>query len=734
LAALLEYNIAVVGQHNVDTALSSLERKFGRHNDKIEKGLNRRSQRVPAGKDPAKIAEAEQKKLARAVQAEEKRAAREAERQTNYWAKARQQQTMRNLRLEEQGQNRLQKSAQRERQAQERFIRSTVGGTASRVWGTVKAVGTAAAATLGLSGAALAASSISEASKLDDIARRTAIQGRADGEQGMDPNELRKKFSRTAIETGIAPEAVAAGVSRYVDRTGDLAGGVAHMKTFATLAQASGAQTSDLADSAWALRQAGVTSEPDVQKALATLYGQGKKGSFKLSDQAQYLPGLIARGRDFGVRGTEGIKGLGGLLQITQDATGDAAETATGVADMFSELTQKAGKMASGKAFSGRKVNVYEKGDAKNGARNIRDIVGDTLTASRGDSTQIEEVFGKRAIKPLMGMINTFKDTRTEALKNGDKESVATQKGHDAALKIWDQAADVKGDFQTVEKDAADAMKGFGAQMELLNTELKDVVASELFPELVKLAPDLKELVPYVAKATKEFVGLAKWLAENPLKGIGAFIAGAFAIELGKAALGQVVGSTIKRILSGGAGGGVGGGGVGVGGAGMLGGRLGAGLNILGAGIAGAGIGGAIGGAIGGENGATTGALVGGFGLAGAQAGGPLGLVAGASVGAAVDQYNDLQKANGGAEGLWGGVKGIFNGKGFLGGIDEVENRQAKAERARVDAAAKDSNASPAATANIDKLGTAADKLVAAADKISGAPPNRGNAPSPVKP
>lgn len=565
---LLEYDFTVVGSANVEKALASLERRFAQHNARINSmfgtrggaGGGRTGIRAAGGgagsaasaverEQSAALRRAEREQIASAKRVERERISaeravgREQQKQQDYWAKARQ------------------KSRERDRSesmaaagARADFVRGTVGRGVGRVFGAARALGSAGLAVTGVGGAALAASAVSEATRLDDMARRTSIQGRAAGEQGMDPDQLRRRYTRTGIATGLAPEQVAAGVSRYVDRTGDLQGGLTHMGTFATIAQASGAKTEDLADSAWALRQAGVTSKDDVASSLSTLYAQGKKGSFKLSDQAQYLPALIARGRDFGLKGKEGIKGLGGLLQITQDATGDAAETATGVADMFSELTSHASKMASGKSFSGRKVDVYEKGDAKNGARNIRDIIADTLTASKGDSSQIEEVFGKRAIKPLLGMTTAFKDTRLEALKGGDKEDVATQKGRAAALKIWDNASDVKGDFASAQKDASDAMKGFGVQLQIIEAELKDAVASELFPVLRELTPELVKLIGPVRDITVLMIKLAEMLVDHPLMSLGAVLAASVAAEVIKAQLGSVLEEGVARLTGGGSG------------------------------------------------------------------------------------------------------------------------------------------------------------------------------------
>lgn len=551
---LLEYDFTVVGSANVEKALASLERRFAQHNARINTMFGTRSG-AGGGRAGARVGAGGAGSAASAVEREQSAALRRAEREQIASAKRIERERIaseRNVsRAQQLASNETFRQRKRERDrdraesmaaagARADFVKGTVGRGVGRVFGAARAIGAAGLAVTGVGGAALAASAVSEATRLDDMARRTAIQGRAAGEEGMNPDELRKRYVRTGIATGLAPEQIAAGVSRYVDRTGDLQGGLTHMGTFATIAQASGAKTEDLADSAWALRQAGVTSQQDVASSLSTLYAQGKKGSFKLADQAAFLPELIARGKDFGVRGTEGVKGLGGLLQVTQDATGDAAETATSVKDTFSELTKHAAKMHTGEAFSGRKVDVYQGGDAKKGANNIRDIIGDVLSASRGDSAQIEEVLGKRGMPAIQGMLNAFKDTRLGALKGGATDTVATKQGREAALKIWDNAADVKGDFASAQKDASDAMKGFGIQLEIIEAELKDAVASELFPVLRELTPELVKLIGPVRDITVLMIKLAEMLVDHPLMSLGAVLAASVAAEVIKAQLGSV--------------------------------------------------------------------------------------------------------------------------------------------------------------------------------------------------
>jgi hypothetical protein len=101
------------------------------------------------------------------------------------------------------------------------FVQSTIGNGAKHVAGAMRAVGTAGIAIAGMGGGALAAASIGQALKLDEMSRRLAISARGPGEQGADPQQLQKAFTQTGIDTGIAPEALAGGAQTYVAKTGD---------------------------------------------------------------------------------------------------------------------------------------------------------------------------------------------------------------------------------------------------------------------------------------------------------------------------------------------------------------------------------------------------------------------------------------------------------------------------------------------------------------------------------
>ena len=114
-------------------------------------------------------------------------------------------------------------------------------------------------------------------------------------------------------------------------------------------------------------------------------------------------------------------------------------------------------------------------------------------------------------------MINAYK-TAYNANGGGKK---GDQAGRDAMKGIFEDFSKVSAEFSEVERDATDATKGLGVQLEIFKNQLQDAVASQLFPEIVKLAPEIKALVPYVKDATKSFISLVKFFSSNPFIGIG---------------------------------------------------------------------------------------------------------------------------------------------------------------------------------------------------------------------
>ena len=331
MGPILTYNIEVVGTKNVERALSSIETRFVHHNAKMlrltggSRGGGGRS-----GSDGAKAGARDAERAAKKLAREEQKLAKEQQRQSDYWAKAKLSQARLRHREEEQAirkQSRLtERSLKDERVARSTFLRNTVGNSASRIGGVAKAVGGAGLAMTGIGGAALAASSVAQASKLDDMTRRLSIAGRGKGEKGVDPSVLRKEFTNTGIASGFDPEQVASGVAAYVAKTGDLDTARENQRTYATVAQGSDSNITEVFEAAADLSdKMNVKSVEDMASAFAILSAQGKKGAFELKAMAAQFPEIFSSAANAGAKGLQGVRDVGATMQLAMKATVTAA-------------------------------------------------------------------------------------------------------------------------------------------------------------------------------------------------------------------------------------------------------------------------------------------------------------------------------------------------------------------------------------------------------------------------
>lgn len=428
--------------------------------------------------------------------------------------------------------------AKAEAKAREKFVTGTVGRGVGRVASGVAAVGKAGLAMTGIAGAGIAASSIAQASKIEDEINRMLVGGRGAGEKlAFSREDVRKQVMQTSIQTGVAGEDIASGMRTYVGKTGDVEGAVKNMQVFATVAQATGASFDEVAQAAAALsNNLGIKDVQGMADALSSLNFQGKKGSFEFRDMAALLDRITAGLRSKGVAGpgAKGAKDIGGILQIVQSATGNADVTSTAVDSMFRQMITNSGKLASGAAFGGRKVNVFKNNDPKAGLReDMGGLIADTIGASRGNASQLQKIFGDEGMRGLNPFVSAYREASGNGKNNGA--------GVDAVKKLVATYVETAGSYNDTQEDAKLALSSFSSQMEVLNTQLKDAVSSELFPELIKLAPQFRELVPEVAKLTKGFVDIAGWAASNPFAALGAALTASILAEVAKAQLGQLI-------------------------------------------------------------------------------------------------------------------------------------------------------------------------------------------------
>jgi Spy/CpxP family protein refolding chaperone len=435
------------------------------------------------------------------------------------------------------------REAARERKnGRKEFARSVGTGVSGGV-GKLAAVGKAGAAMIGVGGAALAASAVTDTLKLDEQVRRLVVAGRATGATGKDPEALRKQIVSTGMDTGMAPEQVAAGMQSFVGRTGDLDMATKSMQMFATVAQATGASIEDVAGTAADLSQKfDIKTVDQMSDAFAVLVTQGKKGAFELRDMANTFPEMAAAAQRAGMKGIGGMKNLGGLAQLARQSTGSGAEASTAVQMMLTQLIADSDKLGSGEAI-GKKVNIFTKKnadgtpDATSDVRDMPTVLSEVISKARGNKQTLGKLFDVRGVRAVSPLISEFKRASDEA-GGGAKGEEA---GRAAILAMIKEASDVQSSYAEVQRDAADVQKSTSIQFEIAMMELKDVFSTELVPTIRELAPRVRELGPAFRSITQGALAVGNALADNPVLGIGAILTMGISAEIAKAQLASVL-------------------------------------------------------------------------------------------------------------------------------------------------------------------------------------------------
>lgn len=540
--AILEYQLRAVGEQDVARALMSVERRLVAHQARVNRTLSlgggsiRQRAQTPQQASRAIVQSQQsifksfdqgQRKIFESTRAYERTSLREKLRGIERAKK----EEISKIRA-------VARADLNERRAANRTFRRAIGTGAGNAVGKLAAVGKAGAGMIGVGGSVLAASAVSESLKLDEMTRRLSIAGRGAGEKGVDPESLRKQMVSTGIETGIAPEALAGAASTYVAKTGDLDTATKNLKNFAIVAQATGSSVEDVASTAADLAQKfDIKSAKDMGDALAVLAFQGKKGAFELKDMASEFPEMAAAAQRAGLKGLGGMRTLGGLAQIARQSTGSGAEASTAVQMMMTQLTKKSGELKSGKALGGKSVNVFQGGDATKGARDLPTVLSEIISKSHGNMTQLSKLFDVRGIRAVSPMIQAYHDASDKA-GGGAKGEAAGKK---AVLDMIKDASNATGEFADVQKDAADAMKATSVQLDIAMMQLKQVFAEELMPAVREFAPRLKELGPPARFVMEEMLGLARFLGNNPLAGLGLLFAAEITKEIAAAQLAQLL-------------------------------------------------------------------------------------------------------------------------------------------------------------------------------------------------
>lgn len=564
----LEYEVGIVGHKNVARELDSIERRFmrqytyrvnvatkaagaaagrtaARNTDAISSSVSkamREQERAEAF--VASVRRRHFQQIQREERAAEAKSAKERERAEAHVASVRRRHFAQVQREEQASERRLASKTAREAQALRQSRKATIGALGSSVrssvGGMASFVGGAVAVGAGFTAGDAVQRQIGLGRRYTDL----VVQSQAPGSE-YDPKKrerVRSTVEALAVGRGIDREDLTGALEMGVQKTGDLDKSMENLEQFAVLGQAFKTSTTEMAAAASVLQDRFGLSATEIADTMATLGSQGRKASFELADMATLVERLAASASRFDFKGAEGARTLGGLAQIARSQTGSAEQASTAVDATLRQLISKSKDIQSGKAF-GKKVEVFEGGDAKNQARDVRSVIEDAISASQGDKVKLQSTFVE-GMSTLNPMISAYSEA-SRAAGGGKKGDAA---GRAAIQQVFADAIDATGTYADAQKDAATIAADESSKLVKAQEEVA-IALADLSPVVVELAGTLAANKETIKKVADAFVSFAKFMVENPLKGIGAIIAAKVTADIATAAIGSKIQNAILALL-----------------------------------------------------------------------------------------------------------------------------------------------------------------------------------------
>lgn len=199
---------------------------------------------------------------------------------------------------------------------------------------------------------------------------------------------------------------------------------LAFLPSVLATAQATGAATTDIANSGLKAASALKIPARELQRMFDVMVTGGKAGQFEVRDMAQYIPSLANSFASLGYTGEEGLKRLVAILQTIREDTGDASSAATQAGEIF-------GKIYAGetmKKFKDFGIDLRKEMDAarRSGEDTIEAFIRLSSKALKGDMSKLPLLFtdkefrlGMQSLLSSPDALQKFFDTMNSASVDG---------------------------------------------------------------------------------------------------------------------------------------------------------------------------------------------------------------------------------------------------------------------------------------------------------------------------
>lgn len=218
----------------------------------------------------------------------------------------------------------------------------------------------------------------------------------------------------------------------------DLKEAMAFLPSVLSTAQASGAATDDIANTAIKAASALKLETSQMQHAFDIMVAGGKAGQFELKDMATYIPDLANSFASLGYTGEDGLKKLVAILQTIREDTGSASSAATYAQNVFGKIYSA--DTASKFAKMGIDLRSEMDKARKSGEDTVAAFVRISKEATKGDLSKLPLLFTDEQFRLGMQSLMTSADSY--------KKFIDTVNGSEVDGTVFRDLARVTGDTQ----------------------------------------------------------------------------------------------------------------------------------------------------------------------------------------------------------------------------------------------------------------------------------------------
>lgn len=433
-----------------------------------------------------------------------------------------------------------------------------IGGIVSGSVGSlIGGVGSMVGATLGLGGGFMLANAARQQFSAEHTAALLVNAGTTGGVAPGTTRDALKAASEESIRTGISKETLLGSALKYSQsaKGGDFRGALANMGMFADLAKVTGADITDVAESAGILQSQnkelqGEGGAAKMREMMLTVLGGTHEGTMSFVDVARQMGVMGSTRSSFAQDQGRSQLSLIGMAQIARTG-GDVGEAGTFVKDLSLEASMANKKWREMKDAHGVKhTKDLITMDAHGQMQSPEQMVADVLRGTGGKIDVINDLMGKRG-----GAF--FRESYADYLKGektgGVEGGIA---GVIGSVKKITGAAVTESQFASQVKTVDETP---GAKFQIALNKITETVEEKLEPRLAHFADDtLPKLMPQFEKIINAAAGFADWFADNPIKGVGAIVLAKVGADLLQARIGEGVKKILSTILKNAVGGGPG--------------------------------------------------------------------------------------------------------------------------------------------------------------------------------